>query len=317
MGLLNRRHLRIKVLQALYAYHQSDNNTISKGEKELFFSIDKIYELYFRLFAIFGELRNVALTKMEENKNKHLPTKEDLNPNPRFVMNRVMRMLDGSKTIAAYVKLYKINYAQEDGMMRKLYSQIQATEEYAEYMGRTSTTFQEDKEFVQKIFKKYIANFEPLHELLEEQSIYWMDDLDLVCVMLLKTVRDLKEDDNELFEVLPLYKDEEDDKDFAKVLFRTAINRQEEHFPLIDAKAGNWELERIALMDRLIMNLALTEAQEFSNIPLKVTLNEYIEISKYYSTPKSNGFINGILDKLFLELKEEGKIRKSGRGLIE
>jgi N utilization substance protein B len=317
MGLLNRRHLRIKVLQALYAYHQSDNSTPSKGEKELFHSIDKIYELYFRMLAIYGELRSTALMRMEENRNKHLPSPEDLNPNQRFVDNAVLKLLESSKTIGAYSKLYKINWATEDVMLRKLYTLITQTEEYAEYMAKETSTFAEDKEFLMKIFRKYIANYPTVHEILDEQSIYWMDDLDLVCVMALKTIRDIKETDDELFDVLPLYKDEEDDKEFIKILFRSAIKYQDEHGPLIDAKAGNWELERIALMDRLIMNLALAEAREFSHIPLKVSLNEYIEISKFYSTPKSNGFINGILDKLFAELKEQGAIHKSGRGLIE
>ncbi len=317
MGLLNRRHIRIKVLQALYAYQQSENNTVIKGEKELFHSLDNIYELYFRLLSIFGELQHQAESRIEENKNKLRPNREDLNPNTRFLDNKVLKLLTSSATIAAHVKLYKINWSQEEVMLRKLFTSLTLTPEYTEYMESNSTDFDGDREVLIKLFKKYIANYPSLQEYLNELSIYWQDDLDLACVMLIKTLKDLKSTDNEFFDVMPLYKDEEDDTNFAKLLFAQSVRNQDAHFAAIDSKAGNWELERIALMDRLIMNLALTEAKQFNNIPLKVTLNEYIEISKFYSTPKSNGFINGILDKLFAEMKADGSISKSGRGLIE
>jgi len=317
MGLLNRRHIRIKVLQALYAYQQSENNTIIKGEKELFHSLDNIHELYFRLLSIFGELRHQAELRIEENRNKLRPSKEDLNPNLRFLDNKVLTLLSKSQTISAHAKLYKINWSQEEVMLRKLFTSLSLAPEYLEYMDSDSTNFDDDREILIKLFRKYIANYSSLQDYLNELSIYWQDDLDLVCVMIIKTLKTLKSTDNEFFEVMPLYKDEEDDTEFSKLLFSQSVRNQESHFAAIDAKAGNWELERIALMDRLIMNMALTEAKQFSGIPLKVTLNEYIEISKFYSTPKSNGFINGILDKLFAEMKADGSINKSGRGLIE
>ncbi len=317
MGLLNRRHLRIKVLQALYAYQQSENNTVQKGEKELFLSIDKIYDLYFRLLSIFAELKRESELRIEENRNKLRPSQEDLAPNPRFVNNKALRLLSESKNIEAHVKFYKINWSVEGVMLRKLFTQLTQTEEYETYMSAPETTFDDDKAILVSLFKKYIAQSEPLHEYLDELSIYWQDDLDLVCVMVLKTIKDLKSTDTNLFDVIPLYKDEEDDSEFAKQLFSQSVRNQQEHFAQIDSKAGNWELERIAVMDRLIMNMALTEAKFFKNIPLKVTLNEYIEISKFYSTPKSNSFINGILDKLFEQGKQSGEIVKTGRGLIE
>lgn len=317
MGLLNRRHLRIKVLQALYAYQQSENTTITKGEKELFLSIDKIYDLYFRLLSIFGELKREAELRAEENRNKLRPSVEDLKPNTRFVENQVLTLLADSKNVSAYVKLYKINWSQEGVMLRKLFTQLIQSAEYEAYMELETSSFAEDKAILLELFKKYIANYEPLHEYLDELSIYWQDDLDLICVMVLRTIKDLKPTATDFFEVMPLYKDEEEDSQFVKLLFSQAVRHQTTHFELIDSKAGNWELERIAVMDRLIMNLALCEAKYFNNIPLKVTLNEYIEISKFYSTPKSNGFINGILDRLFVELKTGGEINKTGRGLIE
>ncbi|MES2627490.1 MAG: transcription antitermination factor NusB [Bacteroidota bacterium] len=317
MGLLNRRHLRIKVLQALYAYQQSENTTVQKGEKELFTSIDKIYELYFRLLTIFGELKREAELRVEENKAKLRPSADDLKPNTRFIDNKVLNLLSDSRNISAYAKLYKVNWSLEGVMLRKLFTMLTQSEEYENYMSKPEATFDDDKAILAELFKKYIANYAPLHEYLDELSIYWSDDLDLVCVMVLRTIKDLKATATEHFDVMPLYKDEEDDTEFVKTLFSQAVRHQEEHFAQIDSKAGNWELERIAVMDRLIMNLALTESTNFNNIPLKVTLNEYIEISKFYSTPKSNSFINGILDKLFTEMKRSGAISKTGRGLIE
>lgn len=317
MGLLNRRHLRIKVLQALYAYQQSENNTLIKGEKELFHSIDNIYELYFRLLTIFRELKYQAELRIEENKAKLRPSKEDLDPNMRFIQNKVLSLLTENTNITGHARLYKVNWSQEEVMLRKLFTSLLQTPEYEAYMDAEANDFAADKALILDLFKKHIANHPPLHEYLDELSIYWQDDLDLVCVMVLKTIKDMKETDNEFYNVIPLYKDEQDDTEFVRVLFSQAVRNQEKHFEGIDSKAGNWELERIALMDRLIMNLALTEATFFNNIPLKVTLNEYIEISKFYSTPKSNGFINGILDKLFAEMKQNGEINKTGRGLIE
>ncbi|HEX4888299.1 MAG TPA: transcription antitermination protein NusB [Luteibaculaceae bacterium] len=317
MGLLNRRHLRIKVLQALYAYQQSSNTAVVKGEKELFHSIDTIYHLYFRMLSIFGELHHQAELRIEENKGKIRPSAEDLNPNRAFVDNQALLLLTNNQHIAAHVKHYKINWSQEEVMLRKLFTQLTQTAEYAAFMERGESTFEEQKEVLHSLFKKYIANYAPLHDLLDELSIYWQDDLDLVCVMVLRTIKDLKQSDTEFTDLMQLYKDEEDDTEFVRLLFFQAVKNQEDHFALIDSKTGNWELERIALMDRLLMNLAITEAKYFPNIPLKVTLNEYIEISKFYSTPKSNGFINGILDKVMDELNASGTIRKTGRGLKE
>ena len=166
------------------------------------------------------------------------------------------------------------------------------------------------------MFRKHMVNFEMFQDMLEEESIYWVDDLDLAASMVIKTIKTIKEGDEEV-NVLPLWRDDDDDKAFMEDLFTKSLSLGEASEALIQEGAQNWELERIATTDKILMKMALAEAQTFESIPLKVTLNEYIELSKYYSTPKSHGFINGILDQLFAKLKESGDIKKVGRGLIE
>ena len=166
------------------------------------------------------------------------------------------------------------------------------------------------------MFRKYMINSELFQDMLEEESIFWVDDLDLAASMAIKTIKTIKEGDDEV-ELLPLWRDDDDDKAFMEGLFTKTLAMGETSEAMIQEGAQNWELERIAMVDRVLMKMALAEAQTFDSIPLKVTLNEYIELSKYYSTPKSHGFINGILDQLFAKLKESGDIQKVGRGLIE
>ncbi|MBX7095891.1 MAG: transcription antitermination factor NusB, partial [Flavobacteriales bacterium] len=200
---------------------------------------------------------------------------------------------------------------------KKIFNELRTSEEYAKYMTDPGRSFEEGQDFIMAFFKDKIANGETVLNYLEETSINWVDDIDLVCATVLKTIKGFKESDNEFAALSDLYKDKEEDEKFVRDLFRKSILQSQENEDIISSKTENWELERIASMDMLLMKMAITEVREFSTIPVKVTLNEYIEISKFYSTPRSNGFINGILDKVFLELKKEGKIKKIGRGLIE
>lgn len=315
--MLNRRHLRIKILQALYSYMQVKDNNIIKGEQELFTSIDKTFELYLSLLMMLTEILEIAQIKIEDGKRKKLPTKEDLKPNTKLLNNHILLLLNKNIALKKNCEKLKFSWFEERNMFKKLFKQIREQEEYIAYMSEESQTFEADKEFIIKIFKKTIVNFEPLHIYLEEKSIFWNDDLDLMSSMVIKTIKSFTSTDDEFTPLLDLFKDPEDELHFVKTLYRKAIVQSEEHMAMIKEKAQNWELERIALMDIILMKMALTEAKEFSQIPTKVTLNEYIEISKFYSTPKSNGFINGILDKLFIELKESGEILKTGRGLLD
>lgn len=315
--MLNRRHLRIKVLQALYSWFQGSDGEYGRAEKELMKNIDRIYDLYLMYLLLLTDIRTMASNRIEEGRNKKLPTKADLEPNMKFVENKVLAILDNNKALMAETHKRKLSWGNEMDMLRKMFTEIRNSELYIQYMGKTGASFEEEQEFIVNLFKDFIANSESLQNHLEEKSINWMDDIDLVCATVIKTIKGLKETSDEYTTLSPLYKDEEEDEKFVRDLFKKCVLNSESTEALISSKTENWELERIASMDMLLMKMAITEVLEFPTIPVKVTLNEYIEISKFYSTPKSNGFINGILDKVFLQLKSDGKIRKIGRGLIE
>lgn len=300
----------------MYSYFNNGDNDFVKGEKDLLMSLSKIYDLYLFYLTFFEEIVVHAGNKIEEARNKKLPTREDLNANSRFVENRVFKKILSNAAIKNESAKRKISWQPEQDLVKKVYSEIRKSEIYNQYMVLPQSSFEEDQNFVTAIFKEHIANSEHLLNYFEEKSIFWLDDIDLVCASVIKTIKGMNEGAKQ-DPIMPLYKDEVEDSKFVKELFRKVITGNDESEKLISSKAANWELERIALMDMLLMRMAITEAKEFPTIPTKVTLNEYIEISKFYSTPKSNGFINGILDKVFTELKKSGGIKKVGRGLIE
>lgn len=314
--MLNRRHLRIKVLQALYAFFQSEEDNFNRTEKELFGAIDRIYDLYLYLLLSFEEVKVVAEQQIEDKKNKKRATEADLNPNLRFVENQVFVQLESNKQLRRAAEESKISWVGDANreMFKKVFNQTKESEEYFAYMNSETNSFEEDLQYALSFFKTDIANSELIYHFFEEKSIHWMDDIDLVCSMVLKTVKTAKPDG--IIDILPLFKDPEDEIPFVKTLLRKTIANDDETEKLIDDLTKNWELDRIAKMDIILMKMAITEFQEFNNIPTKVTLNEYIEISKFYSTPKSNGFINGILDNAIERLSKEGKINKIGRGLM-
>ncbi len=314
--MLNRRHLRIKILQTLYAFEQAKDQTLAKAEKELMHNIQKMYEMYLFLMLIMLEIREVAERKIEDNKKKRLPSKEDLFPNTRFIDNRFLKQLEQNISLAHASEKHKINWGGEGELMRKFFKQLTDTEEFKTFMTGAEPAYKQDQEVVLRLFKRHLINYADLHEFFEERSIYWVDDLDLVASMTIKTFKSFEEDTSANHELLPLWKEPEDEMPFVKTLFRKAITNNKTLEDIIHKHTDNWELDRIALMDMILMKMAITEAQEFSQIPVKVTLNEYIELSKYYSTPKSSNFINGVLDKVFEEMQAEGAIKKVGRGLI-
>lgn len=314
--MLNRRHLRVKVLQALYAYYQSGNDDILKAEKSLFKAIEQMYDLYLSLLLTFSEVKNKAEHRIEENKKKLLPSDEDMNPNMKLVNNRIIRLLEEQPTLRSESENRKVNWIGdiEQEMFRKMFLQIRESETYFEFMNNGVDSFEDDKSFMIQLFKEEIANFPALYDYYEEKSIDWMDDIDLMCSMVIKTIKAFKEDEDA--KILPLYKPDDDEKEFVKSLLRETIRNEKEYLELIDELTQNWELDRIAKIDVLLMQMAVAELQVFKTIPKKVTLNEYIEIAKFYSTPKSSVFINGVLDKAISRLEKEGKINKMGRGLL-
>lgn len=315
--MLSRRFLRIKVMQALYAFFHSEDKGIPKHEKEMFSSFERIYDLYFFLLLLLPELRERGRNRITIRKAKKLPTSQDINPNTKFVDNKVFSIISINRQVASESFKRKIAWEKDSDIPQKLFLKIAESEEYKAYMQSTGRDFTEDKKFITEVYRNCIAGDESLEMYFEEKNIHWADDIDFVNTVVLKTIEGLYESATDNFPITPLYKDEKEDIDFARELFRKVIDKTEETDKMIQGKTENWELERIAFMDVLLMKMAIVEFLYFPTIPVKVSLNEYIELAKQYSTPKSSVFINGILDKLLSEFKKDGRLLKEGRGLVE
>jgi transcription antitermination protein NusB len=299
----------------LYAYYSSEEKSINNHEKELFFCLKKTYDLYHYLLLLVVEIADFAERRIETNKAKLRPTQEELNPNTKFADNKFIERLRNNKKFRLYIEQSKLSWANNPGLIKELYAWLCESDFYIEYMADGDFSFGNDRRLVERMLNKIILVSEELWDVLEEQSIYWNDDMEFCVSMATKTLKKFNENSKDEMPLLPMFKDE-DDRLFARDLFRKSIVNHTELRQLIDDHSKNWDLERIAFVDILIMQLALAEFLYFPSIPTKVTLNEYIELSKFYSTEKSRNFINGILDKALRDLKEEGKIAKQGRGLI-
>jgi transcription antitermination protein NusB len=302
-------------MQSLYAYHSSPDQTINLAEKELFFSINKSYDLYHLLLQLLVEIQDFAINRIEINKLKNLPTKEDLNPNFRFFNNEILVKLSENIALKDYLEKNKLSWIDHPELIKKLYTELAESEFYANYMSAEENSIAEDRALIEFFLTDILAVSDDLYQILEEQSIYWNDDVEFVVGMIIKTIKKIKMSTPEFKSLMPLFKDE-DDKDFTKQLFRKATLNSAEHREIIKKHLRNWDLDRVAFIDVLIMEMALCEFLYFPSIPTKVSLNEYIDLARFYSTSKSQTFINGILDKILKGLKEEGKISKIGRGLI-
>lgn len=309
-------------MQAIYAFMQDGPESMNSGEKQLLVSLDKLYELYIRQLSLLIEVSDFARRRIEENKLKFLPTEEDLHPNTRFIDNRFITQLANNRDFLKKSHSFKISWADEEELIRKLYNTLRESDFFISYMDGPEPSYNEDKELAENIFNRIFAESELLQSFFEERSIYWSDDFEISLIMLQKTIKGFRADHDEYTALPALLKDEHDadgseDLDFVKNLYRKTIIHSEEFNTIIADKAQNWELDRIALMDILLLKMAMTEFIDFPSVPVKVTLNEYIELAKSFSTPKSKIFINGILDKLIVEFKANGKLVKSGRGLME
>lgn len=313
--MISRRILRIKILQLLYAYFQQAESSLNKFEKELFFSVQKTYDLYNFLLILIVEIADYASARIEIARQKLRPTREDLNPNPRFVNNRIIEQLRHNRQLKQYLGSNKLTWVNYPELIKKLHNHIRMTQVFRDYMEDQGSTYERDKKLVIDIYTEEIANFDALYQVLEEQSIFWNDEVEFVISMIAKTIRGFRESDGENATLMQLYKNEED-REFVRTLFRKTVLHREEYRKLIESFTENWDVERIAYIDFLILEMAITEAVEFPSIPTRVTINEYIEIAKFYSTEKSGIFINGLLDKIFKHLKMQQVIKKSGRGLI-
>ena len=312
--MISRRMLRIKVLKALYAHMKSDADSLMASEKMLVTSIDKTYDLYFLMLSLIVEMAHYAEQRQEMAKKKQLPTYEDLNPNRKFVDNAIVRLIAQSDSVNDYLAARKLSWAQYPELIKTLFAQLEQSDYYKKYMTSQEHSFREDLALVTEFYTRELEESEVLENAIDEMSILWNDDLGFALIMVTRTLSNMRPSHVEV-KVLPKFKSIED-LDFARELFaKTAVNfdtYQEE----IEKYTRNWDVERIAFMDNLIMAAAMAELITFPSIPVKVTLDEYIEIAKFYSTQGSSTFINGILDKIVASLNEQGKINKSGRGLI-
>ena len=313
--MISRRLLRIKALAALYAFNRREDEDLVKAEKELMFSIEKTYDLYHYLMLLVLEIADIASEKIDQALQKKVPTAEDLNPNRRFVDNIVISQLRNNRAFKKYISDSKMSWVNFPHIPRILYTKMMTWSSCGEYMSSDDRSYQSDKKFIIRLIADLFANSEDLLNCLEEQSIYWNDDMEYVMVMVEKTLKRFKPDSKENTALMPLFKNMEDEE-FVRLLFRKTVLNSKKYSEIINSNTTNWEVDRIALMDILVMQLAITEILEFPEIPVKVTLNEYIEIAKYYCTSKSSTFVNGILDNIVKEIRTKGLLNKHGRGLL-
>ncbi len=300
---------------ALYAFNRREDVSLTQAETELMFSIGKSYDLYHYLMLLVLELADIAGEKIDQALQKRIPSHEDLNPRRRFVDNQVIAQLRKNIEFKNYISTKKLSWVNNSHIPRLLYNKMIVWETYEEYMASENTNYVLDKKFIIRLITEHFSNSEDLQSNLEEQSIYWNDDMEYISSMVEKTLKKFKTDSADTTPLMPLFKNAEDEE-FVKILFRKAILHSKKCSELIDKNTTNWEVDRIALMDILVMRLAITEILEFPEIPVKVTLNEYIEIAKYYCTSKSSTFVNGILDNIVKEIRGEGLFNKFGRGLV-
>lgn len=308
--MINRVLIRLKVIQVIYAYYQNGSRNVEAAEKELFYSLSKAYDLYNYLLLLMVEVTRFADRRIDNRRHKLRPTEEDLNPNTRFIDNAFMAQLTANKQLEEFAANQKRTWEDEGDFVRNLFEEIEATEVYQEYMAKDTLTYEDDRELWRKLYRQVIMPNEKIDEILEEQSLYWNDDKTIVDTFVLKTIKRFEPENGAEQELLPEFRDEED-KLFASRLLRSAINNAEAYRSLMANNAKNWDMERFAFMDILIMQVALAEIICFPGIPVSVSLNEYVEVAKMYSTPKSGSFINGMLDTIVNQLKKENKLNKA------
>ena len=308
--MINRVLIRLKIVQIVYAYYQNGGKNLDTAEKELFFSLSKAYDMYNYLLLLMVEITKQAERKQNAAKSKLLPTAEELYPNTKFINNRFIAQLEVNKQLLEFSETQKKTWENEAEFVKSLCEKIQETDIYKEYMESDTSSYEEDRELWRKLYKRIIFNNDELDQVLEDQSLYWNDDKEIVDTFVLKTIKRFEEINGAKQELLPEFKDDED-QDFARRLFRRAILNADYYRHLISENTRNWDLYRVAFMDVIIMQIALAEILSFPNIPVSVSLNEYLEIAKLYSTPKSGSFINGTLDGIVNQLKKENKLTKN------
>jgi len=315
--MLSRRHIRIKVLQALYTNTRQGELGGAVLEKNLTSSIERIEELYGYELKLLDELRKACAHFMELAQNRKLAANVERNPNRKMLENRFLLFIEENDAFASLCRSRGINWTEERDIIRSLFLQIKEDELYKEYLSNGESSWEDDKRFIRRLYDAHVVHNEDFHQIYEDKNLHWADDLDAAQMMVEKTLRKAGPEAQKKKRLLvKLYKDAED-RAFGPDLLHKTLKSMDDSLKRISAKARNWEMDRIAVLDVLLMQMALAEFQFFPTVPLKVSMNEYIELSKGYSTPKSAMFVNGVMDKVLLDLKKEGKIKKIGRGLLD
>jgi len=312
--MINRRHIRVKVMQSVYAFLQSKSDILDKEEKFLYNSIDKMYDLYVLVLQLFVEVKNMEKNHMKISKKKILATSEELNPNTKFINNSIFKLIEESISLNDYIDSKKLNYwILDDEYTKEIWKLTKESDLYHNYVKTEDSSFKKDKDFVIEWFKTIVAPNEKLADYFEDKNISWVDDIPFVNTWIVKTLNQLKE--KKPFILSDIYKDD-DDKKYVVDLFRKVVLNHTEYQKEIVDKTPNWDADRIADLDMILIKMAICEFLKFPSIPTRVTINEYIEISKDYSTKKSSYFINGVLDKILKDLSNTKRLNKIGRGLL-
>ena len=307
--MINREIIRLKIVQLTYAYYQNGNNNIDAAEKELFFSLSKAYDLYNYMLALMVSITRESRRRLEiEQVRSKREGKEQ--PSTKLADNRFIAQLEVNKMLCNFLESQKKTWDNEPEFIKKMYEQIVNSQIYAEYIADEENTYEADREFWRKIYRTLIQENEDLDVLLEEQSLYWNDDKEIVDTFVLKTIKRFEEKSKSKQELLPEYKDEED-REFARKLFRCTILNADTYQRYMSDSSRNWDFNRLAYMDVVIMQIAIAEIMNFPNIPISVSINEYVNVAKLYSTPRSGSYINGMLDTIARHLITSGKLLKT------
>ena len=304
-------------MQALFAHSFKPNEAVASAEADLIRTVKNCYPLFIWLFSIFPELTYYRSNKLEDMKGKHIPTQEDLNPNTKFVDNRVIAQIEQNVTLRKLIPQYHINWSEDTDFIVKLFHAIEELDVYKKYMATREGTYDEDKKLVLDIIQNIFIEDEHMRWFFGEKEVNWLDDYDEALTMLYMNISDFKQSKGNDCKILTLFKNTREDENFCRRLFVKTLENDAEYEKLIESKLQNWELERVIGMDMLLMKMAICELTEFPDIPVKVTLNEYIDLAKYYSSDKSKVFVNGILDKIIVDLRDQGRLKKEGRGLYQ
>ena len=308
--MINRILFRIKVLQIVYAYYQKGNEDLKVAENELLLSLRRSYDLYHYFLLLIVEVTRLYKRLVETRQNKYRPTDEEKNPDLRLLNNRLAAQIAENEALNDYCKDHGVTWVDDKDFIKQALEMILKSDIYAEYLKNEEDSYETDREFWRLVFKRLIANNSVIENYLEEKSIYWNEDIDIIQSFVVKTIKRFDPDVGSLQKLIPMYKNQ-DDYEYVIKLFRQTLLHGDEYRDRINRHTKNWETERVANMDLIIMQVALAEILNFPSIPVSVTLNEYIDAAKYYSTPKSGTFINGVLDSVVEELKKENLLCKA------